>query len=90
MDGARLGILPHDQEAGGVGGAILQGEGMDPMGNGIMVYINGGDDLSTILDRVESAGGKILLPKTEIGQDMGFYAMFNDTEGNRLGLHSMG
>ena len=90
MEGATLGILPFDQEAGGIGGAIIKGEGMEPTGNGIMVYLNGGDDLSVVLDRVEGAGGKIILPKTHIGEDSGYFAMFHDTEGNRLALHSMG
>jgi uncharacterized protein len=40
-----------------------------------------------MLQRVEHAGGKILLPKTPISGDRGF-AYFEDTEGNRIGLHS--
>jgi len=50
--------------------------------------LNGGEDLSTPLSKVESAGGKILLPKTAIGQN-GFMAHILDTEGNKIALHSM-
>jgi hypothetical protein len=38
---------------------------------------------------VEAAGGKILVPKTEISPDYGFMAVFLDTEGNRIALHSI-
>jgi len=53
------------------------------------VYLNGGADLALMLARVEGAGGSIAVPKTEIGSDFGFFAYFIDTEGNRVGLHSM-
>lgn len=73
---------------GGVGGALLSGEGYVPSANGTTVYLNGGADLSQVLDRVEAAGGKALVPKTDIGEN-GFFAFFLDTEGNKIGLHSM-
>jgi predicted enzyme related to lactoylglutathione lyase len=37
---------------------------------------------------VEGAGGQVIMPKTNIGEN-GFIAMFMDTEGNRVALHSM-
>ena len=43
-----------------------------------------------MLDRVEGAGGKILMPKTVIGMDAGYFAMISDTDGNTVGLHSQG
>ena len=87
MDGAKMGILLHDQEKG-IGGAIIKTEGMEPSARGIRVYLNGGSDLSTVLSRVEGAGGKIVMPKTLIGDGMGHYAVFEDTEGNQIGIHS--
>ena len=60
----------------------------DTSSAGALVYLNGGDDLSVTLSKVEAAGGKILLPKTAIGPN-GFMAHFTDTEGNKIGLHSM-
>lgn len=91
MGHLKMGILLHDQEGGGVGGALCLGEGYEPSGaNGPKVYLNGGNNLSTVLDRVEQAGGKIVVPKTDIGQGMGFFAFFSDSEGNFIGLHSMG
>jgi uncharacterized protein len=73
---------------GGVDGALVSGEGYVPSTNGTTVYLNGGTDLSQVLDRVEAAGGKVMVPKTAIGEH-GFFAFFLDTEGNKVGLHSM-
>ena len=76
-------------EPDGVGGAIIAGEGCSPSSEGILVYLNGGDDLNIVLNRVEKAGGRILLQKTRITDELGHYALFLDTEGNKLGIHSM-
>lgn len=84
----KYGMLPSDMQNGGIGGGIVQGEGFVPSDKGTVVYLNGGDDLSTPLSKVEAAGGKIILPKTSIGAN-GFMAHFIDTEGNRVALHSM-
>jgi uncharacterized protein len=83
----KYGMLPADMQ-NGVGGGIVQGEGFEPSEKGTIVYLNGGDDLSVALSKVEDAGGKILMPKTSIGGN-GFMAHFLDTEGNRVALHSM-
>jgi len=41
-----------------------------------------------VLDKLVQAGGKIIVPKTMIGEDAGYYAFIVDTEGNRIALHS--
>jgi uncharacterized protein len=84
----KYGIFPADMQNGGVGGGLMQSAGFNPSKDGTVVYLNGGEDLSTPLSRIESAGGKIIMPKTSIGQN-GFMAQFIDTEGNRVALHSM-
>jgi predicted enzyme related to lactoylglutathione lyase len=56
--------------------------------DGPLIYLNGTPDVQIILDKVESAGGSILVPKTEISPEYGFMAVIIDTEGNRIGLHS--
>ncbi|MEN9599088.1 MAG: hypothetical protein RL596_1399 [Bacteroidota bacterium] len=86
--GGKYGMLPADMMSGGVGGGLAQGEGFEPSNKGTIVYLNGGEDLSVSLGKVEQAGGKILMPKTSIGEN-GFMAHFLDTEGNRVALHSM-
>ena len=89
MGAGMMGILPHDRD-NGVGGAIVKADGYVPTSTaGSLVYLNGGANLQTVLDRVTSAGGKVLQGKTEI-PSMGHYAFFTDTEGNKVGLYSMG
>jgi uncharacterized protein len=86
-------VMAFLPDHGGVGGAIVQVHdktwGYAPSHSGSVVYLNGGEDLSTALSRVEGAGGKVITPKTDIGQGFGYFAFFEDTEGNRVGLHSM-
>ncbi|MCL4146075.1 UNVERIFIED_CONTAM: hypothetical protein GTU68_060767 [Idotea baltica] len=82
------GIFDYKPEEDGVGGAIFKGEGQKPSMEGTTVYLNGGNDLSLPLSRVERSGGKVLMPKTDIGEN-GFFALFADTEGNKVALHSM-
>lgn len=85
----QMGMLLNDRENQGIGGAICQGEGYVPAQNGTLIYLNGGQDLTTVLNRVQKAGGKILVPKTLIDPENGHFAIFIDTEGNKIGLHSM-
>jgi len=85
--GARLGIFRFDQN-GGVGGNIIKSEGLAPSDQGTMVYLHAGDDLQPYLDRCETAGGQVVFEKTALGPNMGFFAIFKDTEGNKVGLYS--
>lgn len=89
MGPVRMGFLLYDQPGGGIGGAIVAGPGQEPSSKGVKVYLDGGADLSTVLDRVEAAGGKVVLPKTQITPELGYFATFEDTEGNHISLHSM-
>ena len=81
--------FPADAAKGEVGGALVCGEGAVPSPTGTAVFLNANPDLQTALDRVEGAGGTILMPKTAIEMnDAGYFAMISDTEGNTVGLHS--
>ena len=80
-----MAVLPYQD---GVGGALVHGEDYVPSRQGSIIYLNGSDDLSVPLGKVEAAGGKVLTDKTSIGEN-GFIAFFLDSEGNRVGLHSM-
>lgn len=88
MQGFKMGFFPMEQERGNVGGAVCAGPNYTPSMDGTLVYLNGGEDLTEMLNRVEPAGGKVLVPKTEITPEYGYFAMFMDTEGNKVGLHS--
>lgn len=83
----KMAIFPYVE--GTVGGALVQWEMSRPGPNGTLVYLNAGPDLAVALGRVEAAGGKVVVPKTLIAPDVGYFAIFNDTEGNILGMHSM-
>lgn len=85
--GHQMGFLPMDGE-GDVGGAIVAGEGYQPSQEGALLYLNGGEDLQTPLQRVEAAGGEVVMPKTKISDEHGYMAVFLDTEGNRMAFHS--
>ncbi|WP_291868884.1 VOC family protein [Maribacter sp.] len=84
----KYGIFDYKMESNCVGGAIIKSEGYIPSTQGSLVYLNGSDDLSVALSKVETAGGKVIMPKTDIGEN-GFIAHFLDTEGNKVALHSM-
>ena len=75
----------------GVGGAVVDSGGFHtPSATaGPLIYLNANPDLQTVLDKVEAAGGKIMMPKTEISPEYGYMAVIFDTEGNRIGLHSV-
>jgi uncharacterized protein len=82
--------FPVDASNGEIGGCIVAGEGAVPSAAGTVVFLRGDPDLQVVLDRVEGAGGRILMPKTKIDDETGYFAMIADTEGNTVGLHSMG
>ncbi|HEY0741204.1 MAG TPA: VOC family protein [Chryseosolibacter sp.] len=75
----------------GVGGAIVFSGGFHKPSStdGPLIYLNANPDVQIILDRVEKAGGKVLVPKTPISDEFGFMAVIIDTEGNRIALHSI-
>ncbi len=85
-NGGKMGLLPNFDQEKGIGGHIGFGLGGQPSENGTMVYLNGGNDLNDILNKVDEAGGKVLLPKT--ASPGGFMGVFLDTEGNRVAVHN--
>lgn len=87
MPEAKYGMFPYDSDNNGVGGGLVEMDGYTPAVEGTMIYLNGGEDLNVALGRVDAAGGKIVMPKTDIGEN-GFMAHVMDTEGNKVALHS--
>ena len=81
-----MGVFPHECPA--TGGAIVRMEKYTPGPSGVVIYLDGGDDLATPLARVGEAGGSVVVPKTQITPEIGYFALFRDTEGNIVGLHS--
>ena len=87
----RMRMFPITDMENGVGGAVVESGGFHRPSttDGPLIYLNGNPDLQTILDKVEAAGGSIMVNKTAISPEYGFMAVFIDTEGNRIGLHSV-
>lgn len=86
IGGSKMGWFPWDQGAPGSAGTIIQHEAYIPSHHGTMVYLSV-DDIEATLEKIEANGGKTLLGKQSIGE-YGFVAHFEDTEGNRVALHS--
>ena len=84
--GIAMAIFPYLE--GHPSGAVVSMPQLVSHDNGTLVYLNAGDDLSAALARVPSAGGTVVMPKTAIGNDIGHFALFIDSEGNRVGLYS--
>jgi predicted enzyme related to lactoylglutathione lyase len=88
MLGIKMAGFPIDMQSGKVGGALAESENHIPSEDGAIIYLNANPDIQVILDRVEDAGGEINLPRTEIGEGLGFMALIIDIEGNQVGLHA--
>ena len=91
LDNIRMRMFAITDMENGVGGAIVDSNGFHRPSatDGPLIYLNGNPDVQIILDRVEAAGGSIMVPKTAISPEYGFMAVIIDTEGNRIGLHSV-
>ena len=86
MEGSEMAWFPMHPGGAGAGGTLIKGEGYEPSQAGTLVYLST-DDIEAALKRVNDRGGKTLLPKISIGEH-GFVAHFEDSEGNRVALHS--
>ena len=88
--GIKMRMFPLDNMMTGVGGAVVKSDFHKPSAtDGTLIYLNGNPDVQNVLDKVEAAGGNIMVPKTEISPDYGHMAVIIDTEGNRIALHSV-
>ena len=86
VEGMQMGILPYEGQI--VHGVIIQADGYKPSADGVTLYLNAGENLQVVLDRVEKNGGQILVPKTAYPDDSGYFAIFIDSEGNKMALNS--
>lgn len=91
MDNIKMRMFPTTDMQDGIGGALVDSGGFHKPSatDGPLIYLNGNPDLQNILEKVDAAGGSIMVPKMEISPEYGFMAVFMDTEGNRIGLHSI-
>lgn len=88
MMGMKMAGFPSEMTNGKVSGGLAQSSMHKPSAEGSVIYLNANPTIQTVIDRIETAGGKVLMPKTEISPEIGFMAFFIDSEGNRMGLHA--
>jgi len=88
MNGMLMAFFPTENMSTNVGGGLVQHEMYKPSTEGAVIYLNGNPDLAIPLGRVEEAGGKIVMPKTLINDEIGYMAFFIDSEGNKVAMHS--
>ena len=88
--GIKMRMFPLENMAD-VGGAVVDSGGFHKPSatDGPLLYLNANPDVQLVLDKIEAAGGKITVPKTQISPEYGYMAVFIDTEGNRIALHSV-
>lgn len=84
IDGNQMALFPLHEGSTGITGALAQGESYVPGQQGCRLYFYTASIAET-LARAEGAGGKVLYPRTSIG-DLGWVAEFEDSEGNCIAL----
>ena len=85
----KMRMFPLDDMMSQVGGALVDSGGFykPSTTDGPLIYLNANPDVQLVLDKVEAAGGKIMVPKTQISPEYGYMAVITDTEENRVALH---
>jgi predicted enzyme related to lactoylglutathione lyase len=89
MMGMEMVMFPYtDDPNGKVSGALVKSDFHKPSADGSLIYLNANPNIQDVLDRIEGAGGKVVMPRTMISETVGYMAFVIDTEGNRIGLHA--
>ncbi|MFD1316019.1 VOC family protein [Namhaeicola litoreus] len=90
MGGLVMGWFPNAEDAnsfGSSGSLVKHKDFYKPSKDGVLIYFSSGD-VDNELGKIEKSGGTILHKKTLISDEIGYMAVFIDTEGNRIALHS--
>lgn len=87
----KMRMFPIEDPMTGIGGCLIHTDGFHVPSptDGPLIYLNANPDVQIVLEKVEAAGGKVMVPKTEISPEYGYMGVFIDSEGNRIGLHSI-
>lgn len=86
MGEVELAVFPYGGKPH-VSGALIRHAECHPTVQGSTIYLSV-ENLIPVLERAQTHGGDVLVPRTELPGDMGFFAQLRDTEGNRIGLWS--
>jgi predicted enzyme related to lactoylglutathione lyase len=87
----KMRMFPIEDPMTGIGGCLINTNDFHKPSatDGPLIYLNANPDVQIVLEKVEAAGGKVIVPKTEISPEYGYMGVFIDSEGNRIGLHSV-
>jgi len=90
LDGIDMAWFPFVEDGTGTAGSLIHvPEFYTPSQDGVLIYFTAmSGDLENELSRVEAAGGKVLISKRQISEEVGYMGVFIDSEGNRIALHS--
>ena len=89
MMGMKMTGFPAEMGNGKASGALVQSSMHKPSMDGPVIYLNANPSIQTVIDRIEKANGKVLVPRTQITPEIGYMAFFQDTEGNKIALHAL-
>jgi len=88
MMGMKMTSFPAEMGSGKAYGAIAQSPQHKPGTDGVVIYLNANPAIQPVVDRVEAAGGKVVMPVMDISPEIGKMAFFIDSEGNKIGIHA--
>lgn len=88
MGDTKMAMFPSAPGSGKASGGLAESPMHQPSAEGAIIYLNANPNMDAVLAKVNDAGGKIAMPKTQISPEIGFMAFIIDTEGNKVGLHS--
>lgn len=88
MMGMKMTGFPAEMGNGKANGCLVEGPMHKPSQDGCVIYLNANPHIQDVIDKIEHAGGHVVMPKTQISPEVGYMAFFVDTEGNKMGLHA--
>ena len=87
--GFTMSWFPMDMKSYGSAATLILGEGHTPSHDGALVYFSAPEGtVEAALEKAADMNIPILTPKTDTGEH-GFFAILEDSEGNRIAIHSM-
>lgn len=84
----KMSFFPSESGSGKASGSLVQSSNHRPSTEGTIVYLNANPNMDEVLAKVENEGGQVAMPKMSIGEN-GHIAFIIDTEGNKVGIHSI-
>ncbi len=89
MGDTDMAMFPYISDSIGAAGSLVRHSHYKPSADGVVIYFTAiSGDINIELSRVEPNGGKVIMPKTLISEEIGYIAMIIDTEGNKIALHT--